>query len=116
MGGYNPHKENISYFLNQISRILDSQLNKYENFIILGDFNALKSNKTLGEFYNTFNLKNLIKEPTCYKNIHNPSSIDVILTNRKKDFGNSIAIETGLSDHHKMVLTILKTESKIYMC
>ena len=59
-----------------------------------------------------YDLSNLIKEPTCFKNPANPSSIDVILTNRKESFQNSIAIETGLSDHHKMVVTVLKVYVK----
>ena len=42
----------------------------------------------------------------------NTSSIDVILTNSPRTFQNSIAIETGLSDHHKMVLTVLKSHCK----
>ena len=36
------------------------------------------------DFCELYNLENLIKDPTCYKNASNPSSIDVILTNRKK--------------------------------
>ena len=63
-------------------------------------------------FCQSYGLKNLINEPTCYKNTNNPSSIDVILTNRPNSFQNSMAIETGLSDHHKMVLTVLKTYIK----
>ena len=39
---------------------------------------------------------------------NNPSSIDVMLTNKKQSFCNSIAIETGLSDCHKMTVTVLK--------
>ena len=67
---------------------LDKYICNYDNIIILGDFNV-------------------VKEPTCYKNPHNPSSIDIILTNHAKSFQNSITIETGLSDHHKMILTVL---------
>ena len=37
-----------------------------------------------------------------------PSLIYIILTNRPRSFKNSFAIETGLSDHHKMVVTVLK--------
>ena len=55
-------------------------------------------------FCQSYGLKNLINEPTCYKNTNNPSSIDVILTNRPNSFQNSMAIETGLSDHHKIGL------------
>ena len=39
----------------------------------------------------------------------NPSAIDVILTNKQRCFQNSQIIETGLSDHHKMTVTVLKT-------
>ena len=35
------------------------------------------------DFCDLYDLENLIKEPTCYKNAENPSSIDVILTNSK---------------------------------
>ena len=35
-----------------------------------------------------------------------------MLTNRKNSFKNSTTIETGLSDHHKMTVTVLKTYFK----
>ena len=53
-----------------------------------------------------------MKSRHVIKNPNNPSSIDVILTNRAKSFQNSITIETGLSDHHKMILTVLNTYVK----
>ena len=59
-----------------------------------------------------YNVKNLIKEPTCFKNPLNPSSIDVILTNRGGRFQCSRAIETGLSDHHKLTISSKKYFSK----
>lgn len=64
------------------------------------------------DFSDTYNLTNLIKEPTCFKSAHNPTSIDVMLTNRSKSFQKSSAIETGISDHHKMTVTVLKTYFK----
>ena len=60
------------------------------------------------DFCDLYNLQNLIKEPTCYINPNNPSSIDLMLTNRKSSFCNSMAIETGSSDCHKMTVTVLK--------
>ena len=60
------------------------------------------------DFCERYNLENLIKEPTCFKNPNNPSSIDVMLTNRKNSFQNSMTVETGLSDHHKLTVSILK--------
>ena len=52
---------------------------------------------------------NLIKVPTCYKNPQNPSCIDLILTNSPLSFQSSGVIETGLSDFHKMTVTVMKT-------
>ena len=109
IGGYNPNKNSISYFLNRISHEIDTKLHKYENLLLLGDFNVVSSDHALNEFCDTYHLKNLISEPTCFKNALNPSSIDVILTNRKSCFHDSKAIETGLSDHHKMILSVLKS-------
>ena len=50
----------------------------------------------------------MIKSPTCYKNIENPKCIDLILTNSAYNFQHSKVIETGLSDFHKMVITVMK--------
>ena len=97
----------ISSFFGHISKTIDTNMNLYENFILIGDFNAESSEFSLCEFCDMYNLKNLIDEPTCYKNPNNPSSIDVNLTNRKRRFRNSTASETGLSDHHKMIITVL---------
>ena len=112
MGGYNPEKSRISYFLNHIGNQLDRSIGKYDNLLLLGDFNSCITENDMANFCETYNLTNLINEPTCYKNAENPSSIDLILTNRKKCFQNSVALETGLSDHHKMTVTILKTYFK----
>ena len=51
----------------------------------------------------------MMKEPTCFKNVFNPSTIDLILTNRTRRFQNTLAIETGLSDHHKLTITVMKS-------
>ena len=59
------------------------------------------SEKEMQEFCTMYNLENLIKGPTCYKNVNNPSSIDVMLTNKKSSFENSTTLEKGLSDHKK---------------
>ena len=53
-------------------------------------------------------MKSLIRIPTCYKNPANPTCIDLMLTNSNRSFQNSCTIETGLSDFHKMIVTVLK--------
>ena len=80
--------------MSDVSNGIDKYLAKYEN-IILG-------------FLELYDLKNLIQQPTCYKSLENPSSIDLMLTNRKNSFENNMTIGTGLSDFHKMTLGVLK--------
>ena len=55
------------------------------------------------------NFKNLLDKLTCYKNPINPLCVDLILTNRPRSFQNSCTFEAGLSDFHKMTLTVLKS-------
>ena len=57
---------------------------------------------------NLYDLSSLIDKPTCHKS-QNPSCIDLILTNRKTLFNLSNTFEVGISDHHELVSTILKT-------
>ena len=56
-----------------------------------------------------FHAKNFVKEGTCFKNIDNPSCIDLFLINTWRSFQNTITVSTGLSDFHKMIITVLKT-------
>ena len=63
----------------------------------------------MADFCDLYNLKNLIKDPTCFKSPLNPSCIDVILTNKIRSFQNSETVETGLSDYHKLTITVLKS-------
>ena len=61
-------------------------------------------------FCNQYKLKSLNKEPTCFKNVNKPSCIDLFLTNNSKCFEDCLTLETGLSDFHKLVVTIMKTK------
>ena len=104
---YRPPTQSQSHFFGQLSTAIDHFSDKYENFVIVGDFNALETEQEIGDFMDLFAFKNLVKEPTCFKS-GNPRCIDLILTNRGRNFQQTTAIETGLSDFHKMVVTVLK--------
>ena len=74
----------------------------------MGDFNTEPTESAMREFMNIYNLKNLIKGPTCYKNPDKTSCIDLILTNKSRSFYSSHIIETGISDFHKMTVSVMK--------
>ena len=74
----------------------------------MADFNADFANTAASDFFEIYNLKNMIREKTCFKNPNNPSCIDLIITNRPKGFQNCMVIETGLSNFHKMSITVMK--------
>ena len=93
---YNPHLQFIVKHLTHIGKGLNSLSNKYDDYILMGDFNAELSNNFVDNFCGCYSLKSLIKKPKCFKNPDNPTCIDLILTNRR--FQNSTIIETGLSD------------------
>ena len=107
---YKPPKQNNQYFLENLSSIADRYSTIYDNYIFLGDFNMEPNCPALTSFMQSFNLFNLIKTNTCFKG--KGSRIDLILTNRKCCFKHSSTLETGLSDHHHFVYSMLKTYFK----
>ena len=66
------------------------------------------SEPCLNDFCHILNLKNLVKETTCHKNLKIPSCIDLFLTNRPRTFQCTTTIKTGVSNFHKLVLTVIK--------
>ena len=90
--------------------IVDHYSSIYDNLIILGDFNMKPDSPILISFMQSLNLFNIIKSNTCFKG--NGTCIDLILTNRKYCFKHSSIYETGLSDHHHLIYSVLKTTSK----
>ena len=80
-----PNTQDKVYFLNNLKTVIDKLSSKHSSFIIIGDVN-MENEAPLNNFMETFGLFNLITEPTCFKSPENPSSIDVILTNKKKSF------------------------------
>ena len=115
MNIYRPPASNIQSFIDELSNILDKSFSKYDSIIVMGDINidtteaeqAKLANRLLKELCITYDLSNLVTESTCITYTHE-SSIDMILTNRKQNFMLSKAVETGLSDFHKMVTTFMR--------
>ena len=97
-----------SEFLNQVSLALD-KYSTYDKFLLAGDLNTEATNNFLEDFLFEHNAKNLVKDPTCFKSIDKPSCIDLFLTNSPLSFQNTATVTTGLSDFHKLVVTVMKT-------
>ena len=87
---------------------MDNYSSKYGNFILLGDVNSEPTESAVRDFCQICGCKNLIKDNTYFKNPEKPFCIDLIITNRPKWIQNSVTLETGLSDFHKMTLTVMK--------
>ena len=106
---YNPNFCNLPVHLNAIDKAIEFYSKTYDKILIAGDFNAQVSDIKLDTFCSIWNLKSLGKEPTCFKNPNNPSCIDLFLTNTIRSFQETQVFETGLSDFHKLVVTVLKS-------
>ena len=105
---YNPHKSNITNHLKNVCKSLDKLNSTYDNLVLLGDFNAEPEEESIAQFLNFYNLKDLVKQNTCFKNPDKPTCIDLILTNWLRSFQNTDTFEIGLSDFHKLIFTVLK--------
>ena len=102
------HGLSKSDFLEQISFALD-KYSSYDKVLFAGDFNIDKDEEILQDFLFEQNIKGIVKDKTCYKSIENPSCIDLFLTSSPLCFQNTTTVVTGLSDFHKMVVTVMKT-------
>ena len=81
---YGPPSQDSAFFLNSLTKTIYVFADKYDNYLIMGDFNLESGNTILTNFLDSNNLTNLIKTNTCFKG--KGSSIDLILTNQKYSF------------------------------
>ena len=80
--------------------------------MILGDFNVGKENNHVKLFCKNYNLKALIKQPTCRENPDNPTCIDLILTNVPRSIQSTCVLEIGLSDFYLIALAVMRKRFK----
>ena len=104
---YCPHSQNSEYFLNSLIKIIDYFACTHDNHLILGNFNLEPTDSALMGFLDSNSFINLIKTNTCFKG--KGSCIDLILSNRESSFKFTSTYETGISDHHHTVYTMLKS-------
>ena len=107
---YHPPSQSDEYFFDNITKTLDKYAHSYEKVLLAGDFNAQDNEPGINNFISEHNLKNIVKDPTCFKSSENPTCIDLFITNFPNSFQSTKTLSTGLSDFHKMVLTVLKNK------
>ena len=74
----------------------------------MGDFNMTPNNPKLSELIADHELSTLISETTCFESI-NPTCNNNFLTNKKTRFMKTVTFETCVSDHHKLIGTMLRS-------
>ena len=88
---YRPSCKNIDLFFNELTKLIDLAINKYENIVVMGDFSIDISDSSshryqrLEQFSDILSLQHLIKNKTCITKT-SESTIDLILTNRSQCF------------------------------
>ena len=90
--------------------MLDFYSNEYDNKVVLGGFNLQLSNPSILSHIDSENFVTLIRNKTCFKGTG--SCIDLILTNIRYSFKNTSSYETGLSDYHHWIYSVMKTTFK----
>lgn len=106
---YRNPKSNLNQYLDKLSDVIDFFSTSYDNILVMGDLNAEPSSPVVENFLNLHDLYCHINQNTCWKTAHG-TCIDLILSNRKHSFQHTGSVETGISDHHNLVYTILKTK------
>ena len=105
---YPPPSQSDEYLFNHVKNGQGVYSKFYDKYMLVGDFKAEESGPCLSQFLFEMNTKNIVKKPTCFKTLTNPSCIDLFITNISSNLQNMKAILKGLSDFHKMVVSVLK--------
>ena len=114
---YRPPNFSKTEFFEEISVTLNKALNKYDNLLLAGDLsiNTLRPTSDLSnhlsDLNDTFSLTNLVTDSACFKS-NKGTLIDLMLTNKPKRFYKSHSFVTGLSDCHKLIVSIQKPPPK----
>lgn len=113
---YRPPTGNINIFFETLDVVLSLLFDRYEKFVILGDFNVntmIESNNTKNFMclLETYDLKFEINEPTRISN-NSVSCLDNIITNL--DNTNSYTLNTHLSDHTAQICSFVDTKEQHY--
>ena len=103
---YKPPLQNNQYFVSILSDLRDFYSTEYDNKVVLGDLNLELLSPSMLSFMDSQNFVNLIKNKIYFQGAG--SCIGLILRKRKYSFKNTSSYETGLSDHHHVIYSVMK--------
>ena len=83
IGAYKPPTQNPDYFFQNLESMLATC--DYDNILIMGDLNMEPSNTHFQHFCSSHGLESIVNQPTCFKSVNNPSTIDHILVTYKSN-------------------------------
>ena len=66
---YNPHKNISKEHLRVLTEGIQFYSKDYENILLMGDYNAEITETNMSSFCEIYHLTNIIKQPTCFKNL-----------------------------------------------
>ena len=78
---YHPTSQEDQYYYNNFDKALDTYC-QYDKILLSGDFNSEISEVCFESFLYQHDLKNLVKEKSCFKSVPNPICIDLFLKNQ----------------------------------
>ena len=106
--GYKPPGIKDLAFYDIFSTLCDLILPECQNIIILGDYNCdFMVDTPLKDICETFDLQNLISDPTCFKK-QKGSLIDLCLISNPLRFKKALNLDCWLSDWHNFICITTK--------
>ena len=105
--GYKPPGIKDMTFCDVFSTLCDLILQESTHIVILGDYNCdFMADSPLKDICETFDLQNLVTEPTCFKNLK--SLIDLCLVSNPTRFKKALNLDYWLSDWHNFICITTK--------
>ena len=74
---YQPSYQSDEYFFNKLDKTLDTY-SKYDKVLFKGEFNTEILEQRKKPFLYMHELSDLVKGKTCFKNMRNPSCVDLL--------------------------------------
>ena len=102
---YRPPNVNVIHLNSALEIMLSKCFSESDSVVVIGDLNVnfILNPNQLSNICDSYDLKQIIKNPTCFKSVSNPTLLDVILTNIPRSIKQSINISVGISDFHNYI-------------